>query len=216
MTYVITQPCEDLKDATCVEVCPVECIKTTPEARQYYIDPEICIECEQCAFVCPVDAIFIDKEVPAEWTSYIDANTLFFQQTKEMLVPLPLEQAEQMLQAVYREAAEVHAAVGVAVVDKAGELILAGHMDSAPPDSEEAAVNKAFTSAYFQLPTHEVGPRLQRLDATADVPADRLVAVPGGLTVLTVGFMVGAIGVAGGSPEQNIRCARAGLAAFKP
>ena len=105
MTYVITQPCEDLKDATCVEVCPVECIKTTPEARQYYIDPEICIECEQCAFVCPVDAIFIDKEVPAEWSSYIDANALFFQQSKETLVPLPLEQAEHMLQAVYREAA---------------------------------------------------------------------------------------------------------------
>ena len=77
-------------------------------------------------------------------------------------------------------------------------------------------MNKAFTSAYFLLPTHEVGPRLQQLDATADVPADRLVAVPGGLTVLNVGFMVGAIGVAGGSPEQNIRCARAGLAAFKP
>ena len=40
-TYVITEACVGVKDATCVDVCPVACIHTTPEAPQFYIDPEI-------------------------------------------------------------------------------------------------------------------------------------------------------------------------------
>jgi ferredoxin len=63
-TYVITEPCVGVKDATCVQVCPVDCIHTTPEEDQYYIDPSVCIACEQCALVCPVEAIFLDVDVP--------------------------------------------------------------------------------------------------------------------------------------------------------
>ncbi len=51
MTYVITEPCIDLKDATCVDVCPVDCIHTTDNDKQFYIDPAICIDCEACVFV---------------------------------------------------------------------------------------------------------------------------------------------------------------------
>ena len=40
-TYVITEACIGVKDATCVDVCPAACIHTTPDAPQYYIDPEI-------------------------------------------------------------------------------------------------------------------------------------------------------------------------------
>jgi len=78
MTYVITQPCIGVKDATCVDVCPVDCIHTTDEAEQYYIDPEICIDCEACVSVCPVSAIFYEDDVPEEWKSFTQKNREFF------------------------------------------------------------------------------------------------------------------------------------------
>ncbi len=78
MTYVITETCIDLKDATCVDVCPVDCIHTTDEDNQYYIDPEICIDCEACVFVCPVDAIFYEEDVPEDQKPFIKLNLDYF------------------------------------------------------------------------------------------------------------------------------------------
>src|SRR6185312_4123651 len=54
LTYVITEPCIGVKDASCVEVCPVDCIHTDDEAQQYFIDPEECIDCAACVELCPV------------------------------------------------------------------------------------------------------------------------------------------------------------------
>ena len=78
MTYVITETCIDLKDATCVDVCPVDCIHTTDQDNQYYIDPEICIDCEACVFVCPVDAIFYEEDVPDDQKPFIKLNLDYF------------------------------------------------------------------------------------------------------------------------------------------
>src|SRR5438132_128868 len=72
MPYVITTLCTN--DGSCVEVCPVSCIHTTPGASQFYIDPEVCIDCEQCEIVCPVDAIFKDIDMPTEHTASMDVN----------------------------------------------------------------------------------------------------------------------------------------------
>ena len=79
MTYVITEPCIGTKDASCVDVCPVDCIHTTPEDSQYYINPEVCIDCAACETVCPVNAIFFEDDVPAQWKSYVETNTEWFQ-----------------------------------------------------------------------------------------------------------------------------------------
>src|ERR687886_1430838 len=92
VTYVITEPCIGEKNGACVDVCPAACIHTTPDAPQNYIDPDICIECEQCVLVCPVNAIFLDREVPSEWTRYIDVNADFFRSHKAARV-LDREQA---------------------------------------------------------------------------------------------------------------------------
>lgn len=78
MAFVITEPCVDVKDGTCVTVCPVDCIETREEAGQYFIDPERCIDCDVCATVCPVDAIYREDDVPAQWNPYIDKNAEFF------------------------------------------------------------------------------------------------------------------------------------------
>ncbi len=68
MTYVITSLC--LRDAGCVEVCPVECIvpgKPIDQWPWYYIDPDTCIDCGACVPECPYDAIFPEDEVPSEY-----------------------------------------------------------------------------------------------------------------------------------------------------
>ena len=70
MTYIIAEPCVDVMDRACVEVCPVDCIyvydgddkKKFPE--QLYIDPEECINCGVCEPECPWEAIYEDEQVP--------------------------------------------------------------------------------------------------------------------------------------------------------
>ena len=78
MTYVICEPCVGTKDASCVDVCPVDCIHTTDEAEVYYIDPDECIDCGACEPVCPVTAIFPDFDVPEEWANWTKVNADFF------------------------------------------------------------------------------------------------------------------------------------------
>jgi ferredoxin len=72
--YVITAPCIGVQDGSCVNVCPVDAIHTTPEAGQYFIDPEVCTWCGACVPACPVDAIFPTVDVPAKWESFIELN----------------------------------------------------------------------------------------------------------------------------------------------
>ncbi|MFQ5472494.1 MAG: ferredoxin family protein [Dehalococcoidia bacterium] len=78
MTYVITEPCIDTKDASCVDVCPVDCIHSTNDDPQYYINPETCIDCAACETVCPVTAIFFEEDVPDQWQQYTQINEDWF------------------------------------------------------------------------------------------------------------------------------------------
>jgi ferredoxin len=78
MTYVIAEPCIGVKDASCVDVCPVDCIHTTDEAPLYYIDPDECIDCGACEPECPVTAIFAEDALPAQWNNFIQINADFF------------------------------------------------------------------------------------------------------------------------------------------
>ena len=78
VAYVIVQPCVGVKDASCVEVCPVDCIHTDDAADMYYIDPDECIDCGACVDPCPVDAIFPEDEVPAQWRDFIKINADYF------------------------------------------------------------------------------------------------------------------------------------------
>ena len=78
MAYVITEPCIGTKDASCVDVCPVDCIYTREDDPQYYIDPDTCIACAACESVCPVNAIVYEEDVPPEWKQYIEINRAFF------------------------------------------------------------------------------------------------------------------------------------------
>ena len=78
MTYVITQPCIGVKDKSCIDVCPVDCIHGTDEDPMLYIDPTTCIDCGACVAACPVNAIFNDTEVPDQWKDYTQMNADYF------------------------------------------------------------------------------------------------------------------------------------------
>ncbi len=72
MTHVVCKPCYDCKYTDCVVVCPVECFYEGE--RMLYIHPDECIDCEACVPECPVEAIFLEENVPAEWHEYIALN----------------------------------------------------------------------------------------------------------------------------------------------
>ncbi|MEW5917631.1 MAG: ferredoxin family protein [Gemmatimonadota bacterium] len=76
MTYVITEACINVKDRSCVDVCPVDCIYEG--AEQLYIHPDECIDCGACEPECPVTAIFSDGDVPAAMTRFIQLNAEAF------------------------------------------------------------------------------------------------------------------------------------------
>jgi len=84
MAHVIAQPCIGTKDASCVQVCPVDCIHpgknegSFEAADQLFIDPDTCIDCGLCVDECPVQAIFPAEDLPAEWNSFIEKNAEFY------------------------------------------------------------------------------------------------------------------------------------------
>ena len=72
MTYVIADPCIDVLDKSCVEVCPVDCIHYEEGVdRKLYIDPDECIDCGACEPVCPVTAIFAEDAVPDDQQEHL-------------------------------------------------------------------------------------------------------------------------------------------------
>lgn len=79
MAYVIAQPCIGVKDQSCVEVCPVDCIHSSDDAEQFFINPDECIDCGVCAEVCPVEAIFFEDDLPEQWAQFRAINAEFYQ-----------------------------------------------------------------------------------------------------------------------------------------
>ncbi|WP_017185669.1 indolepyruvate ferredoxin oxidoreductase subunit alpha [Alkalibacillus haloalkaliphilus] len=76
MAFVITSPCEMEKAAECVDVCPVDCIEEGKD--QFYIDPDICINCGACVSVCPVGAIVEDLEMLPADEKFLEKAEEFF------------------------------------------------------------------------------------------------------------------------------------------
>lgn len=84
MTYIIAQPCVDVRDRGCVDVCPVDCIYEVEDTElsegdeaykpMLYIHPEECIDCGACEPECPVEAIFPEDEVPDDMQDFIVYN----------------------------------------------------------------------------------------------------------------------------------------------
>lgn len=78
MAYIIAEPCSGVKDGSCSDVCPVDCIHSTDSEEMFYINPTDCIDCSACEPVCPVSAIFYEYSVPSQWYSYIAKNADYY------------------------------------------------------------------------------------------------------------------------------------------
>ena len=82
MAFAITQNC--CNDASCLSVCPVNCIHPTPDEPDFgttdllYIDPRSCIDCGACADACPVDAITRVNRLTPEQQVYADLNADYY------------------------------------------------------------------------------------------------------------------------------------------
>ncbi len=132
-------------------------------------------------------------------------------------MPLSLEDANQVVTNAHVKAAEIGVDVTVAVVDEGGHLIALGRMDGAPPVSSQVAEAKAVGAALL----YRDGGSLAEL--AKDRPrffsvVDRMVRVPivpglGSVLIRRDGRVLGAVGVSGGRPEQDLECAEAGLSA---
>lgn len=83
VAYVITQNC--CKDASCVPVCPVDCIRPAGTAQEsggtemLYIDPEACIDCGACMEECPVGAIHYELDLPDNLARFRDIASAYFE-----------------------------------------------------------------------------------------------------------------------------------------
>src|SRR5260221_10377297 len=85
MTYVIAEPCIDVKDQGCVDECPVDCINEGE--RMLYIHPDACVDCGAYEPVCPVEAIFYEDDVPDQWAQFTIENAKFFDQLGSPAAP---------------------------------------------------------------------------------------------------------------------------------
>jgi len=211
-TYVIVEPCVDVKDGTCVEVCPVDCIETTSEDNQFFIDPDLCIACEQCVLVCPVDAILLEHEVPEQWTSYIEKNAAFFRSDEKEKPTVTTEEAGRLVEAAVARASEIGVGLSVVVVDQAGNEVSSRHMDDASPEAATAALDRAYTAVMMERSSSQVTEQMAaNLPERAD--AGRIVREAGGIP-FGKPYVRGAIGVAGGTVDQDVQCARSGVIAL--
>jgi uncharacterized protein GlcG (DUF336 family) len=133
------------------------------------------------------------------------------------MVPLNLFEANELISRAHAKAAELGIRVTVAVVDEGGLLVALARMDGAAPLTPQIAEAKAVGAAMLHRDGGSLG------DLAKDRPgffsvADRLVRVPivpglGSVMIKRDGKVLGAVGVSGGRPEQDLECAEAGISA---
>lgn len=127
------------------------------------------------------------------------------------------EGARRVLAAAVAHAESQDLAMCVAVADAAGNLVTYLRMDGAPLLSARLAQDKAYTVAAFNgMPTHEWWAAIKDDPAlrAGITKTDRLVVFGGGVPLVVEGEVVGAIGVSGGTVDEDRNVAEAGAAAF--
>ncbi|HET9780562.1 MAG TPA: heme-binding protein [Candidatus Dormibacteraeota bacterium] len=130
-------------------------------------------------------------------------------------MPLTLEDANQVISRAQAKAAADGIRVTVAVVDEGGLLIALSRMDGAPPLSPQIAEAKAVGAAMLYRDGAGLADLAKERPGFFSV-VDRLVRVPivpglGSILIRRDGKVLGAVGVSGGKPEQDLDCAQAGV-----
>ncbi|MFC7157330.1 heme-binding protein [Halomarina halobia] len=130
-----------------------------------------------------------------------------------------LSTATAVVDAAVEEAEEIEVPMCIAVVDEGANLVAFRRMDGALLASVDIARGKAYTAVSLQMPTADLaevaqpGESLFGIHTTND---GRIVVFGGGVPLRDGGTVVGAIGVSGGSVDEDVTVAEAGVAAFEP
>ena len=129
---------------------------------------------------------------------------------------ITLDSARKAAAPAIAEAQKNNWRMAVAVVDISGDLVYFEKMDGTQAASVNIAVDKARSSARFKRPTKALqdalaagGAGLRMLALEGAVPVD------GGVPLIADGKIVGAIGVSGGTSDQDAQCAKAGADSVK-
>jgi uncharacterized protein GlcG (DUF336 family) len=133
-----------------------------------------------------------------------------------MSIDLTYDAAAELVAAALHRSAQIDCPVSVAVVDETRELVAFARLPGAPLFTAEVARAKAFTARSLGVATHEVG-RLtgpgQPLYLLETIGGGSVTTIGGGLPLMREGRLVGAIGVSGGTVEQDIDIAEHALTA---
>lgn len=130
---------------------------------------------------------------------------------------LTLAAARRAIDAVERAARKMRVAMSVAVVDSGDQLVAFARMDGADLVSVGLARDKAFSALVNRMPTRDLAPLVQpgaEFYGYDSLAGGRMVVFAGGMPLERDGVLVGAIGVSGGSSEEDQRAADAAVAAF--
>jgi uncharacterized protein GlcG (DUF336 family) len=128
-----------------------------------------------------------------------------------------LRRAQAVVQAARAKADEIGVPMNIAVVDEGNNLTAFARMDGAWLGSIDIAQNKAYTARAFDMETRALAPLAQPGGSLYGIEASndgRLIVFAGGIPLTVRGRVVGAIGVSGGSVEQDQEVAEAGVVAF--
>jgi uncharacterized protein GlcG (DUF336 family) len=128
-----------------------------------------------------------------------------------------LEQAVRVIGAAQKKAAAIGQPMNVAVADGGGNLVAHVRMDGAWIGSIDISIKKAFTARAFDIATKDLAPLAQPGHDFFGIAASnegRIMIFAGGIPLKRDGKVVGAVGVSGGSGEQDQAVAEAGAAVF--
>jgi uncharacterized protein GlcG (DUF336 family) len=128
-----------------------------------------------------------------------------------------LSAAQAVVDAACAKAEEIGVPMNIAVVDAGNNLTAFARMENAWLGSIDIAQNKAYTARAFDMSTTELAPLAQPDQPLFGIHASnqgRLIVFAGGIPLTSGDRVVGAIGVSGGSVEQDHEVAEAGVAAF--
>jgi uncharacterized protein GlcG (DUF336 family) len=129
-----------------------------------------------------------------------------------------LEDARRIIAAAERKARELKQPMNIAVADDGGNLVAHVRMDEAWIGSIDISIKKAFTARAFDISTEELAKHSQSGGQFFGIHASndgRVMIFAGGIPLTRAGKVVGAIGVSGGSGEQDQAVADAGVKAFE-
>ncbi len=128
-----------------------------------------------------------------------------------------LEDARRVIAAAEKKATEIRQPMNIAVVDAGGNLVAHVRMDNAWIGSIDISINKAYTSRAFDISTKDLAQHSQSGGQFFGIHVSnggRIMIFAGGIPLKRDGKVVGAIGVSGGSGDQDHSVAEAGAGAF--